>query len=489
MGRVRGPRVGGYRLVRRLGQGGAGIVFLAVSRRGRRVALKLLTDAAGEEERRRLEREGRLAARLNHPNIVRVHGFGSDGPRSFLILDLVEGCSLQERLQAGPLNSVQALALCEALARALHYAHRNGVLHRDLKPSNVLLDRSEVPLLTDFGLAKEIEVDESQDPILTLEGDVLGTPSYMAPEQALGEVHRVDHRADVYGLGATLYAMLTGHPPFQGATWLRVLTEVVHRAPTPPSQFARGLDPELEAICLRCLEKDPDRRYPSALALAEDLSACARRLRGATPRVADLTDQAETLRDSRRRGSSLLAQALGPSESDEGRPLRRGGSEESTAELPALWSRGTPIRAPRKRRTPLRPHGESERILALHTSQSEPPLLLEGEELRLKGDSAVGPVERETPSERLRRAGAGSARRYLARSRALSPGITLVLALAPLVLFVVLVGRMLYQPAPAQGPDAWPEEAVPLRDGHDSPAVPQTLAPTPGPGPESGPPR
>ena len=275
--RPRAPRrsaprqVAGYRVVRELAAGGMGVVYLAEDPRlERRVALKLLRGAlyAGAEERERFAREARAAAGLRHPHVVSVHASGETAEGvPYLVLDLIEGPSLRERVREGPLPPREAARLAREVAEGLAAAHAEGVLHRDLKPANVLCDPAGRALLTDFGLARRIDQEASQG--LTETGRLLGTPSYMAPEQARGEV--VDERADVYGLGATLYELLTGRPPFLGGGTWQLVAKVIADLPPRPRLLRPALDLDLEAIVLRCLEKEPAGRYPSAQALAADL--------------------------------------------------------------------------------------------------------------------------------------------------------------------------------------------------------------------------
>ncbi|MCW8141473.1 MAG: serine/threonine protein kinase, partial [Planctomycetota bacterium] len=261
------PReVGGYLLERPLGKGGMGAVYAAVDRFGRRAAIKVLHDHPGEAVERRFAAEAQAAARLQHPGIVRVLGHGRDGARPFIVMELVEGESLQARIERlGRLPGREAAAVARALALALAHAHGQGVLHRDVKPHNVLLGPGG-PVLTDFGLARHAGREA-----LTRTGEQGGTPAFMPPEQ-VDDMKRVDERADVYALGATLYAMLAGRPPFEGATILQVLKDVLERAPPPLRALAPEVDPGLEAICARCLDKDPAGRYPSMAALAGDLA-------------------------------------------------------------------------------------------------------------------------------------------------------------------------------------------------------------------------
>ncbi len=266
-------RLGPYDLVAELGRGAMGVVYRAVDRRlQREVALKVLlgaADAAGLED---FTREARAAARLRHPGIVVVYGADVIDGLRVVALELVQGGSLQQRLRdGGPLPSRDAARIVADLAAAVEAAHAEGVVHRDLKPANVLLERDGRPRLTDFGLARDERAGARSNA-----GDIIGTPAYMAPEQALGEVHRVGPRTDVWGLGAVLFECLTGQPPFRGRTAQDVMRNIVEVPAPSPSEVRRrrGLEPlpaDLSTICLMALAKAPERRYASAGALEEDL--------------------------------------------------------------------------------------------------------------------------------------------------------------------------------------------------------------------------
>jgi WD40 repeat protein len=278
-------RVGGYEILGEVGRGGMGAVYRARDLRlGRVVALKMLLGGAfaDVESRRRFRAEAESIARLQHANIVQVyevgeHDAGGGDTRPYFTLEFVDGGSLAARLAGGPLPVRQAAAWLEPLARAVHYAHENGVVHRDLKPANVLLSRDGQPKLCDFGVAKLMAGSD----LKTLSGVLIGTAEYMAPEQAAGQ-SGVGPRTDVYALGAVLYAMLTGRPPFHGATTLETLQQVQLHEPVPVRRLQPAVPRDLETVCHKCLEKDPAKRYARALDLAEDL----RRFQAGEPVVA-----------------------------------------------------------------------------------------------------------------------------------------------------------------------------------------------------------
>ncbi|MGE0711719.1 MAG: protein kinase [Planctomycetota bacterium] len=280
-------RVGPYRVERELGRGGMGAVYLArrADGAGPAVALKVLgTDAHDPDDRARFTREAEVLARLEHPNLVRVLAHGRDGAQAWLAMELIEGEPLDRRLKLrGPLPAREAAALIRDLARGLAHAHARGVLHRDIKPGNVLVRASDgQPLLADFGLARRLDVSQH----LTQTGAVLGTPGYLAPEQC-GQGSGYGPATDVYGLGALLYALLTGSPPCTGTTLIATLANVLEVAPRPPSELAPAPERALDALVLRCLEKDPQARYAAADELAAALDRyLAGAARSASPRGA-----------------------------------------------------------------------------------------------------------------------------------------------------------------------------------------------------------
>jgi WD40 repeat protein len=269
----RGARVryfGDYELRGVLGQGGKGVVYKARQLSlNRPVALKMIRAGswADEDEVRRFRNEAEAIANLDHPRIVTIHEVGRYQGRHYFSMKLVEGPSLDRRLGDYAAQPCTAARLVAEIARAVHHAHQRGILHRDLKPSNILLDPEGHPHVTDFGLAKRIGGDGA----LSLSGSVVGTPQYMSPEQADGQRSTITTATDVYGLGAILYAALTGQPPLRGDSVVETLDWVRQRMPAAPSKLNRRVPRDLEVICLKCLEKDPKRRYDSAAAVAEDL--------------------------------------------------------------------------------------------------------------------------------------------------------------------------------------------------------------------------
>jgi eukaryotic-like serine/threonine-protein kinase len=265
-----GSSVGGYEIQAELGRGGMGIVFRAFDPDLKRsVALKILSSgpSASIDELIRFRGEAELVAKLQHPNIVQIFEIGQHENMPFLALEYVDGGTLGKQIAGQPQPPRKAAEWVEVLARAVHVAHLEGVVHRDLKPANVLVTKSGILKVTDFGLAKNLESSVG----LSHDGQLMGTPSYMAPEQAAGNLKLIGPRTDVYALGAILYELLTGRPPFRGATILDTLEQVRQVEPASPSRLVPKLPRELCTICLKCLEKSPERRYQSALDLAEDL--------------------------------------------------------------------------------------------------------------------------------------------------------------------------------------------------------------------------
>jgi serine/threonine-protein kinase len=249
-----------------------GIVYRARQVKAERiVALKMILAGAhaSAEELERFRTEAEAAARLQHPNIVQVFEVGEHQGLPYFSLEYCPGGPLAQKLAGTPLPPREAGDLVLVLARAVAHAHKHGVIHRDLKPGNVLLGEGGTPKITDFGLAKKVE-EAGQ----TATGEVMGTPSYMAPEQAEGRKGQIGPACDIYALGAVLYECLTGRPPFKAPTSLDTILQVVSEEPVPPGLLNPGVDPDLQAVCMKCLEKELHNRYPSAEALAEDLNRC-----------------------------------------------------------------------------------------------------------------------------------------------------------------------------------------------------------------------
>ena len=261
---------GDYELLEEIGRGGQGVVFRARQKSlNRIVALKVISlgQWASKTHLRRFRREAEAAARLEHPGIVPIHEVGERDGSCYFSMQLIQGGQLDEAVRDKPMSSRQAAELIGKIARTVHYAHEHGILHRDIKPGNILLDSKGEPHLTDFGLARLLESETT----ITRTLEVMGTPSYMAPEQAAGRATELTSSTDVYGLGAVLYQLLTNHPPFAGGTTYETIRLLLETDPRPPRLSNHKIDRDLSTICLKCLQKDPARRYPSALALAEDL--------------------------------------------------------------------------------------------------------------------------------------------------------------------------------------------------------------------------
>src|SRR5436853_2412424 len=261
---------GDYELLKEIGRGGQGVVYRARQKSlNRTVALKVIGvgPRATEAHLRRFRREAEAAASLEHPQIVPIYEIGERDGSCYFSMKFVEGGQLDEVVKREPMSARRAAELLVKIAHTVQFAHERGILHRDIKPGNILLDRKGEAQLTDCGLARLIE----QESTVTTSFDVLGTPSYMSPEQAGGRVKELTPAADVYALGAVFYHMLTGQPPFAGGTTYETIRMVLETEPRKPRLWNSKADADLETICLKCLEKDPQRRYSSALALAEDL--------------------------------------------------------------------------------------------------------------------------------------------------------------------------------------------------------------------------
>jgi hypothetical protein len=264
------PVIDGYEIGELLGRGGMGLVFKATQKELKRpVALKIIVSGAhaGDAERGRFRTEAEAVARLSHPGIVQIYEVGEQAGCPYLALEFVSGGSLAQQLDGKPMPPRRAAQLLLDLARAVQHAHDQGIVHRDLKPANVLLTATGAAKIGDFGLAKLLDTEHGQ----THTGAVLGSPSYMAPEQAAGKIRAIGPATDVYALGAILYELLTGRPPFVGASMLETLDQVRTHEPAPPRVLQPTVPEDLATICLKCLEKSPAERYPSAAALAADL--------------------------------------------------------------------------------------------------------------------------------------------------------------------------------------------------------------------------
>jgi serine/threonine-protein kinase len=266
---------GDYELLEEVGRGGMGVVYKARQRSlDRLVALKMILrgELASAADLARFRAEAESAARLEHPHIIPVHEVGSSDGQAYFSMKYVEGRTLSAVVKEGPLLPRDAARYVAAIARAVQHAHQQGILHRDLKPSNILIDQHDQPHVGDFGLAKRVEGGAS----LTRTGAIVGTPSYMAPEQAAGSRGVLGPFTDVYSLGAILYELLTGRPPFQAASAVDTLMLVLEQEPVPPRRLNPKVDRALEMICLKCLQKPADLRYESAAHLADDLDAFLR---------------------------------------------------------------------------------------------------------------------------------------------------------------------------------------------------------------------
>lgn len=264
------PEIPGYEVVAEVACGGMGVIYKARQLvPSRVVALKMMKSGqfANREEVARFRKEAEAAAALEHPNIVPIYEVGQCDGRDYYSMRFIDGCSLHEQLREGPLQARDAASLVKTIAEAVQFAHDQGIVHRDLKPANILIDQNGDPKVTDFGIARHTAVDNG----VTETGQILGTPGFMPPEQASGKTGVIGPRADVYSLGAILYATLTGRPPFQAASVVETLQQVVNREPVSPRLLNTAIDKDLETICLKSLEKSPELRYASANQLAADL--------------------------------------------------------------------------------------------------------------------------------------------------------------------------------------------------------------------------
>ncbi len=279
------PEVVGYEILEVIGHGGMGVVYKARQvGLNRLVALKMVLAGANAspDSLARFRSEAEAVAQLAHPNIVQIYNISAQDGCPFLAMEYIGGGSLAQQLDGTPVPARQAAPLVMSLARAVHHAHQRGIVHRDLKPANVLLLADGTPKIADFGLAKRTDSDY----VHTQTGAILGSPSYMAPEQAAGASDKIGPATDVYALGVILYELLTGRPPFRGASLIDTIEQVREHAPPPPRSLQPKIPRDLETICLKCLEKQPKRRYATAADLAEDLMLF---LRGELIRARSLT--------------------------------------------------------------------------------------------------------------------------------------------------------------------------------------------------------
>jgi WD40 repeat protein len=270
------PTFARYVIEKVIGRGGMGVVYKAHDPELKRtVALKVLlaADHASSEEIQRFFREAESAAKLQHPNIVPIHELSVHAGKHYYTMDLIEGAPLDEIIDGEKLKLREGMAMLEKVARGLSHAHVNGIVHRDLKPANIIVGLDGEPKITDFGLAKIVQpdADAQSSPRLTISGVAMGTPHYMAPEQAAGRSHQVDARSDIYSLGCIMYELMTGSPPFVAEGAMEVLRKQVEEDPVSPAQRGARASVDAETICLKCLEKEPARRYQSAAELADDI--------------------------------------------------------------------------------------------------------------------------------------------------------------------------------------------------------------------------
>ncbi len=302
------PKLPGYEILGVLERGGMGVIYKAVQTGiNRVVALKMIRsgECADEQELVRFRVEAQAVAQLDHPHVVRIYDFGEWRPGEgtqtlpYFSMEYIDGGSLDKRLAKGPLPPRHAAELTEQLARAIHFVHQRGIVHRDMKPANVLLTSDGLPKIADFGLAKKLDGDMG----LTLTKTVMGTASYMAPEQAAGKTRDVGASADIYAIGSILYEMLSGRPPFKADTREMTIFQVITEDPVPPTHHRSDVPAELEAICLKCLEKEPLDRFATAEALADDLR---RWLNGEPISIAVTTEEDRHSRWARRVGYEIM---------------------------------------------------------------------------------------------------------------------------------------------------------------------------------------
>lgn len=285
----------GFELLEELGRGGMGVVYKARQQSlDRLVAIKMILGGhlASAGDVKRFRSEATAAASLRHPNIVSIHGVDSCDGQHYFTMPLIDGESLAATVVRAPLPPRDAAEIMKTVAEAIHHAHTQGVIHRDIKPANILIDRQGVPFVSDFGLAKRLDGAGSTRP-----GELMGTVGFLPPEQAMGETG-VDRRSDVYSLGATLYCLLTGHAPFHAASHIDTLFQVMHREPVPIRRLNESVPRDLETICMRCIEKQPNRRLDTAAEVAAELQ---RFLDGVPIRARPISTSVRLLKWARRR--------------------------------------------------------------------------------------------------------------------------------------------------------------------------------------------
>ena len=273
LGKAFTGKFGAYEILDELGRGGMGVVYKARQPRlNRFVALKILLAGplASRTQTERFRREAEITARLRHPGIVQIHDVGKVGEHDYFTMDYVEGTPLNLLIKRRQVPIRRAVEIARDVAEALHHAHERGAIHRDVKPANLIVNTAGAPVLTDFGLARDMDEDEAHR--LTNSGSVVGTPYYMAPEQARGERDRISGWTDVYALGVVLYECLTYRVPFRAKTHLELTKKILGEPPQPPSQIEPAIELELEAVVLKAMAKLPEERYPTAKALADDLA-------------------------------------------------------------------------------------------------------------------------------------------------------------------------------------------------------------------------
>jgi len=302
MNKWSGQTIGSYEIADEIGQGGMSVVYRAFQPQlDRWVAVKILqsTGAGGAEFLARFRREARAVAALRHPNILTIYDYGEEEGIAYIVMEYVPDGTLKARLTGQPMDWPDAATLIIPLARALAYAHSQGIVHRDVKPANVLLPRPDWPLLADFGLVKLVGHQRG----ITRPGMSIGTPAYLSPEQAAGE--EIDHRSDIYGLGVMLYELLTGSLPFQAKSPIEMMIRRMQGPPTPPRQLNLRITPQIEAVILRALAREREARHPTMEALVDDLS----RLPGATGRPISATSMAAPPTSSTARLGTLAPMA------------------------------------------------------------------------------------------------------------------------------------------------------------------------------------